>query len=219
MKLSQARLAALLAQRGAVDLDPTAITRIERRQRGVGLREAAAIADVLGVHLTDLCRRPSEAESIAALRLELAEAEKELARAFDFAAASSARVDDVSGRISDLRQKLTEALEKVVPGEQGALEPVECPPILRLAPRTLEDVRLMAGLFRAGNVVELNLAKLGSRDRDILLAFAAGMVYGRLSAVEVVDKDRHSYRLNPDSLSPTWPATAAPETVVPDGLS
>jgi len=217
MKLSQARLAALLAQRGTIDLDPTAITRIERRQRAVGLREAVAIADVLGVRLTDLCRRPSEDEDIAALRLALAEAEKEQAEAFAVNYASKARADEAGARITDLRERLAEALEKIVPSEPGALEPPGRPPILRLQPRGREDVRTVAGMFRAGNVVEVDLSKLGSGDRNLLLAFAAGMMYGRLGAIETVDTN--CYRLNPDSLAPTWPDPAGIETVVPDGLS
>lgn len=52
-KMSQTRLAELLAERG-IKIDPTSITRIEKGARGVRLEEAVAIAEALGVPLEEL---------------------------------------------------------------------------------------------------------------------------------------------------------------------
>lgn len=52
-QISQAKLAELLQAFHGIRLDPTAITRLERGDRGIRLNEAAALADVLDITLFD----------------------------------------------------------------------------------------------------------------------------------------------------------------------
>ncbi len=150
MKLSQARLAALLAERRGIDLDPTAITRIERHQRGVGLNEAHAIADVLSVRLSDLCRPASAPESILLLTLDLADAECEHARVVEVSRETGARVREVESRVSELRNKLAKALADL--------------DAITVSPRTYKDLRAAGEAFRSGRPVVLRLGTLSDED-------------------------------------------------------
>jgi transcriptional regulator with XRE-family HTH domain len=67
---SQRRLAELLEGAG-IRLDPSAITRIERGSRDVKLREATAIAHVLGIDLSDVLDEVAYSET-QRFRIEVA---------------------------------------------------------------------------------------------------------------------------------------------------
>ena len=58
--LSQSQLAAALADKHGITLDPTAITSLEGGSRSLRLDEAVAIADVLGVTLPRMLHREIE---------------------------------------------------------------------------------------------------------------------------------------------------------------
>jgi transcriptional regulator with XRE-family HTH domain len=58
--LSQSQLAAALADKHGITLDPTAITRLEGGSRSVRLDEAVAIADVLRATLPQMLHREIE---------------------------------------------------------------------------------------------------------------------------------------------------------------
>jgi transcriptional regulator with XRE-family HTH domain len=58
--LSQSQLAAALAAKHGINLDPTAITRLEGGSRSLRLDEAVAIADVLGATLPQMLHQEIE---------------------------------------------------------------------------------------------------------------------------------------------------------------
>ena len=115
-KWSQARLAAEVAERRGLNLDPTAITRIERGQRGVSLSEAVAIAAVLGASVDEMCMNAPGADE-RALRLELAAAEAEIANAEANLASAQYVYAELSGRVAALQKKLEELATDAEPQE------------------------------------------------------------------------------------------------------
>jgi transcriptional regulator with XRE-family HTH domain len=78
--MSQTALAEALAQFG-IELDATAITRIERRTRTIRLAEAVAIGSILGISLDALAAGPQLERRIRAAQSRVSQAEAELANA------------------------------------------------------------------------------------------------------------------------------------------
>ena len=80
MSITQAGLAKAL-KAGGIKLDPTAITRIEKGERGVGLNEALGIAHVLGCtldHLLDPVPTPGIEEQVREVTDAVAQIENEI---------------------------------------------------------------------------------------------------------------------------------------------
>jgi transcriptional regulator with XRE-family HTH domain len=116
---SQARLAVLLEEQTGIALDPTAITRIERRGRSVFLREAVAMAQVLAVPMDYLCSDLPEPGAdellrrLEAARNELQMATRNLASAEDQFLEASRREQGALRRVRDLESRLAPALPAV----------------------------------------------------------------------------------------------------------
>jgi len=68
--LSQAAVADLARDYG-IHLDPTAVTRIEGRNRGVSLGEAVVLASVVGGNLAEMTKTESPVEELQRLKVEL----------------------------------------------------------------------------------------------------------------------------------------------------
>ena len=82
-RMSQAVLAQRLSEEHGIDLDPTAITRMEKADhpRAIRLNEATAIAAVLGVRLVDMLSAAQAGEAaVEQAKRAWTEAEVEVAR-------------------------------------------------------------------------------------------------------------------------------------------
>jgi cell division inhibitor SepF len=176
--LSQVRLAALLADQAGMELDPTAITRIERGQRGIALREAYSLAHVLGVPLEYLCRpypQPEAEQLSLALqraKLEYAEAEAE---------ANSARhhLAEIAQQVQALEAELDAA--RASEAEDAARhEPAV------IAPRDYQAARAIGERLRAGTPVILNLDDVDDSDARRLIDFAAGLIFATYGSIDKV---------------------------------
>lgn len=121
-KWSQARVAEVLAERTGLEFDPSAITRIERGQRGIALGEAYAIADALGSRVEDMCDA-SPARTISDLRRQIAQAHAELVAAEETHQVALAVRDQRHHRLAELQKQLSGVLaagecEAVATGEE-----------------------------------------------------------------------------------------------------
>src|SRR5579859_4458083 len=124
--LSQARFAALLAEQSGIDLDPTAITRVERGQRRIGLGEAQAMAGVLGVTLEYLSKA-GPAPVATRLERHMMEAKAMLAHYEEMATTAAAGAAEAAALIAELEARLDAAQRADKDGVQqltGHREPV-----------------------------------------------------------------------------------------------
>jgi transcriptional regulator with XRE-family HTH domain len=134
-KWSQARVAAEVAERRGLSLDPTAITRIEGGQRGVSLSEAVAIAAVLGATVDEMCTAgPGSTER--ELRRELAEAEAQLANTEAAMASMEYAYAESRQRVAELRARMEEIAK-----DDGAGQPLADHPrrsVSQVGPQSLD---------------------------------------------------------------------------------
>lgn len=172
LKLSQARLARLLAERRGLELDPTAITRIERGTRSISLNEGHAIAEVLGASLDDMCRT-SRGRTRKGLQRALAAAEKEAESAQATAEMAEYQRQMTLGRMDQIKEELA-ALTESDDGD-GERE-VATDTVLR--PRTYDQARgEIAALFRTAHPVTVDAAEMTQHDADRLRDFAEGLIF------------------------------------------
>jgi transcriptional regulator with XRE-family HTH domain len=103
--LTQAGVAMIVREQTGIDLDPTAITRIERGQRGIALGEACAIASALGFGVADMLKTNEHAR-VEKLELDIALLENELSSARSTVALATERESALRSRLDDARSTL-----------------------------------------------------------------------------------------------------------------
>jgi transcriptional regulator with XRE-family HTH domain len=207
--LSQARLAALVAKRSGIELDPTAITRIERGQRKIGLEEAQAIASALDVTLEYLCRPgPVPASTLLERRLVQAEAMLEHYQAMTVTAERGR--NEAESYVAEARAELSAAREAEerttvrqiadVPGEVIVSLHDYDAKIGKTVIHVYGDIREVAKTLSAGRPVVFDLR--GTADQDPGRAIrSAGLAAEDLqrSISWIGDK---VFRLDPSPLRP-----------------
>lgn len=145
--LTQAGVAMIVKEQTGIDLDPTAITRIERGQRGIALGEACAIASALGFGVADMLKTDEHARA-EKLELDIALLENEVSSARATVALAAEREASLRKQLAAARSTL-EALR-----EKADNDP---------APRRLRGDSLPAA-YTAPVVAEYQLPALAPRD-------------------------------------------------------
>jgi transcriptional regulator with XRE-family HTH domain len=181
--LTQAALAGMLEERAGIGLDPTAITRIERGQRGIALGEACSITSVLGVGLGDMLKTDKIVRA-EMLNLEIAVIESNLSAARRTIDEACEHEKYLQAKLADLRTALDTLTADAQDARNWEAATHRHTKVVTIRPKAPANPRsLIAENLRDGHAVVLDLNAAGTNAEPIA-EFAAGVVLGQGGSIE-----------------------------------